>query len=127
MFIFQSQFMIKTVLFICSANKQRSKTAEDYFSSKYADFYFISAGTNIKICEREGTTPLSIEILEESDLVFVMEQKHKKHIMNHLNGKLKKELIVLNIPDIYKYYQKELIDILEEKLKSHLLYWVKSQ
>jgi len=45
-------FMIKTVLFICSTNKQRSKTAEDYFSSKYADFHFISAGTNIKICER---------------------------------------------------------------------------
>ncbi|WP_395091808.1 hypothetical protein ACF3NR_11105 [Vaginella massiliensis] len=42
--------------------------------------------------------------------------------MNYLNGKFKKELIVLNIPDLYKYYQKELIDILEEKLKAHLQY-----
>ena len=44
--------MTKTILFVCSANKQRSKTAEDYFSSKYADFHFISAGTNRKICEQ---------------------------------------------------------------------------
>lgn len=112
--------MLQTILFICSANKQRSKTAEDYFSSKYADLKFISAGTNIKICEREGTTPLTFEELEHADLVFVMEQRHKKLIMNFINGKLKKELIVLNIPDIYKYYQKELIEILEEKLKPYL-------
>jgi len=98
------------------------QTAEDYFSSKYTDFEFISASTNSKICEQEGTNPLTIAILERADLVFVMEQKHKKQIMNHLNGKFKKELIVLNIPDIYKYYQKELIDILEEKLKAHLQY-----
>jgi len=108
--------MTKTILFICSANKQRSKTAEDYFSSKYADIHFLSAGTNIKICEREGTNPLTIEILERADLIFVMEQKHKKQITDYLNGKLKKEIIVLNIPDIHKYYQKELLEILDRKV-----------
>ena len=119
--------MTKTILFVCSANKQRSKTTEDYFSSKYADFHFLSAGTNIKICEREGTNPLTVDLLKNSDLVFVMEQKYKKQIADYVNGKFKKEIIVLNIPDIYKYYQTELIDILEEKLKAYLQYWVKSQ
>lgn len=47
--------MPKNILFICSANKQRSKTVEDYFCRKYTDFEFISAGTNSKICEQEGT------------------------------------------------------------------------
>lgn len=108
--------MVQTILFVCSANKQRSKTAEDYFSSKYDDIHFLSAGTNIKICEREGTNPLTIEVLEQADLIFVMEQKHKKQISDYLNGKLKKELTVLNIPDIYKYYQKELIEILDRKV-----------
>ena len=112
--------MTETILFICSANKQRSKTAEDYFSTKYPELHFISAGTNIKICEREGTNPLTTEALEHADLVSVMEQMHKKLIMNFINGKLIKEIIVLNIPDIYKYYQKELIEILEEKLKPYL-------
>lgn len=113
--------MTKTILFICSANKQRSKTAEDYFSAKYSNLRFLSAGTNIKLCEREGTNPLTIEMLEGSDLIFVMENTHKKEVQIFINGKLKKELIVLNIPDIYKYYQKELIDILEEKIASYLI------
>lgn len=112
--------MSQTILFICSANKQRSKTAEDYFSGKYADIHFLSAGTNIKVCEREGTNPLTIVLLERADLVFVMEQKNKKQITDYVNGKLKKELIVLNIPDIYKYYQKELIEILEERITPYL-------
>ena len=112
--------MSQTILFICSANKQRSKTAEDYFSGKYADIHFLSAGTNIKVCEREGTNSLTIVLLERADLVFVMEQKNKKQITDYVNGKLKKELIVLNIPDIYKYYQKELIEILEERITPYL-------
>lgn len=112
--------MSQTILFICSANKQRSKTAEDYFSSKYANFHFISAGTNIKMCEREGTNPITIDILEQSDMIFVMENSHKKEVKNFINGKFKKELIVLNIPDLYKYYQKELIEILENRILSYL-------
>lgn len=112
--------MSQTILFICSANKQRSKTAEDYFSSKYANFHFISAGTNIKMCEREGTNPITIDILEQSDMIFVMENSHKKEVKNFINGKFKKELIVLNIPDLYKYYQKELIEILEDRILSYL-------
>lgn len=112
--------MLQTILFICAANKQRSKTAEDYFSAKYTNLHFTSAGTNIKMCEREGTNPLTIETLESADLIFAMEQTHKKQIITFLQGKFKKELIVLNIPDNYKYYQKELIDILEEKMSTYL-------
>jgi len=111
--------MSKTVLFICSANKQRSKTAEDYFSGKYADIHFLSAGTNIRMCEREGTHPLTIEALEESDLIFVMENTHKKEVKNFINGRFQKEIVVLSIPDIYKYYQKELLEILKEKVNCY--------
>lgn len=111
---------IKTILFICSANKQRSKTAEDYFSGKYADIHFLSAGTNSKICEREGTNPVTIDLLEQEDLIFVMENSHKKDIKSVMNGRLKKEIIVLEIKDIYKYYQTELIEILEERLMVYL-------
>jgi len=110
--------MKRTILFICSANKQRSKTAEDYFSSKYADLEFMSAGTNNKICEQEGTNPITSVILEQADLIFVMENSHKKEIKNFINGRFKKEIIVLDIKDIYKYYQQELIELLEKKNNS---------
>lgn len=108
--------MHQNILFICSVNKQRSKTAEDYFSAKYPEKTFTSAGTNLKICKREGTNPLTIELLEEADLIFVMENRHKKQITDFLRAQLTKDITILNIPDLYKYYSKELIDILEDKL-----------
>src|SRR5690606_36649708 len=106
------------ILFICSANEQRSKTAEDYFTSKYADLEFMSADTNNKICEQEGTNPITSVILEQADLIYVMENSHKKEIKNFINGRFKKEIIVLDIKDIYKYYQQELIELLEKKNNS---------
>lgn len=48
-----------------------------------------------------------------------MEARHKKIIKESLKGGLKKEIIVLNIPDLYKYYQKELIELLQNKMKPY--------
>lgn len=111
---------LKNVLFKCSANKLRSNTADDYFSLIYPEYNFTSAGTNLKICAKEGTNPLTIEILKGADLVFAMENRHKKLIKDYLKDQLKKEIIVLNIPDFYKYYQKELIDLLQIKINPYL-------
>lgn len=60
------------VLFVCSANKQRSKTAEDYFSERHPSLEFKSAGTNHKICAKEGTTPLTKDLIEWADKVFLL-------------------------------------------------------
>lgn len=69
---------MKNILFVCSANKQSSKTAEDYFTSKYTNFNFDSAGTNQKICNKEGTNFITEKHLTWADEVYVMEQRHKK-------------------------------------------------
>ena len=107
--------MPQNVLFICSVNKQRSKTAEDYFSSKYPSFQFQSAGTNIKQCEREGTNSLLEEMLIWADTIFVMENKHSKFIKDTFENNFQDKIIVLKIDDKYKYYQKELIELLLTK------------
>jgi predicted protein tyrosine phosphatase len=107
--------MIENILFVCSANKQRSKTGEDYFSTIYPALKFQSAGTNIKMCEKEGTNPLTEDMLDWADLIFVMERKHRDLIKQHATSKYGNKIVVLGIEDIYKYYQKELIDILVEK------------
>jgi predicted protein tyrosine phosphatase len=60
------------VLFVCSANKLRSKTADDYFSAKYPAYNFMSAGTNHKTYQKEGTTPLEEFMLEWADVIYVM-------------------------------------------------------
>ncbi len=104
------------VLFVCSANKQRSKTAEDYFSSKSANHKFYSVGTNSKICNKEGTNLIVEDDLIWADLVYVMEEKHRKIINKHTNKAYNSIIKVLHIPDIFKYYQKELLLLLDEKI-----------
>lgn len=108
-------------LFVCSANKQRSNTASDYFSKKYPTYEYYSAGTNIKICQSEGTNLLEEADLEWADVIFVMEQKHNVIIQERFTRKYQHKIIVLNIRDVYKYYQKELIHTLEEKTKAFFI------
>ena len=104
-------------LFICSANKQRSKTAEDYFSAKYPQLQFLRAGTNLRLCRQEGTTPLTEDLLYWADRIWVMEQRHLDHLKKTGGSKHYNKVTVLHIPDHYPYYDPELIRLLEEKVK----------
>lgn len=107
---------MKKVLFVCSANLQRSLTAEHYFSKKYLDISFTSAGTNHKICAKEGSTPLQEEHLVWADLVLVMEEKPRTIINQHTEERFDVIISVLGIPDEFEYNQTELIELLEEKV-----------
>jgi predicted protein tyrosine phosphatase len=104
------------ILFVCSANKLRSKTAEDYFSEMSSNNIFMSAGTNLKTCMKEGTTPLEEWMLDWADIIYVMEKKHKEEINKH-NNSFNKKIIILGIKDNYRYFQKELIQLLDNKIK----------
>lgn len=64
------------ILFVCSANKDRSPTAELYFSQKYPQYNFCSVGTNRKICFQLGTDFITPEVLYWADQIVVMESKH---------------------------------------------------
>lgn len=75
------------VLFICSANKDWSRTAEDYFISMYPEINFLSSGTNIKICLQLGTSYLEAEQLIWADVVYVMETKHYTAIKSLFGNK----------------------------------------
>lgn len=107
------------ILFVCSANKLRSKTGEDYFSEHYPKINFQSAGTNQKICNKEGTVFLKEDMLVWADIVFVMENKHLKQINEVTSNKYRSKIVVLSIEDKYNYYQKELIKILIEKTSKY--------
>jgi predicted protein tyrosine phosphatase len=98
------------ILFICSANKDRSKTAEDYFSKKYAQFSFDSAGTNKKIYSQLGTNYIQDDQLELADKIYVMENKHLKAVKALFGNVFFNKIHVLNIEDVYKYGAKDLIE-----------------
>lgn len=107
---------INNILFICSANIQRSKTAEVYFSKLFPNIKFKSAGTNWKACEKHGSQKLEEALLKEADLIFVMEEKHKQIIETHVSKIYNSKIKILNIPDVYKLGDHELINVLNEKI-----------
>ncbi len=107
---------MKSILFVCSANKDRSKTAEDYFSERYPDVRFDSAGTNKSICLQLGTSYIQQKQLDCADIIYVMEQKHLKAIGNTFSKSYFNKIRVLHIKDVYKYGSKELIAILISKI-----------
>ena len=111
---------MKNILFVCSANKQRSKTAEDYFKTHFPNFNFKSAGTNPKLCHQYQTTLLNNDLLNWADYIFVMEEKHQQIINDHTASSFNSQIIILGIEDIYQYYQAELIEILTDKMQVYL-------
>ncbi len=99
------------LLFICSKNRWRSPTAEEVFSN-YEGIESISAGTN-----SDSETPISGDLIEWADVVFVMERTHKEKITKCFSTLLKnKKVVVLGIPDTYKYMQPELVELLEKRV-----------
>lgn len=99
------------ILFVCSRNKWRSRTAETIFKNN-PRHQIKSAGT-----ENSARIRLSQNMVNWADLIFVMESKHKKKLLNRFQvDRSKIKIEVLDIPDHYKYMDEELIEILKIKL-----------
>lgn len=99
------------VLFVCSANRLRSPTAEQVFStwpSVETDSAGISAG---------ATVLLSSEQVDWADIIFVMERSHRNKLARrfraHLNGK---RVVCLDIPDDYEFMDPVLVAMLESRV-----------
>jgi predicted protein tyrosine phosphatase len=107
---------MRKILFVCSANVDRSKTVKDHFSAKHTEMAFRSSGTNKSICFQEGTNYLDEEYLEWADTIYVMERKHLKAIQSFSKLKQGNKIKVLDIPDHYKYGDPELIKELDGKV-----------
>ena len=112
---------MNNILFVCSVNKQRSKTAEDYFSMHHPDLNFQSAGTNLKICQKEGTNPITEELLAWADIIMVMENSHSKLIRQFSPDRLATKIVILAIEGKYSYFQQELIGLLEAKAPKYFI------
>ena len=102
---------MKRVLFICSQNRLRSPTAEQVFSNR-PGFEVASAGVN-----PEAETPVSSELLEWADVIFVMERAHRNKLAKKFRAHLKsKRIVCLDIPDEFEYMDPALVKLLEAKV-----------
>jgi len=95
------------LLFICNQNENRSKTAENLFKDK---FETKSAGLYNK-------KPVSIWDISWADTVIVMEEGQREEIAKRFPKEyMKKRILNLDIPDIFRFNQPELVNMLKAKV-----------
>lgn len=103
------------LLFVCSENRLRSPTGEEVFSA-YDGMNAIGAGTN-----SDANTPLSGDLIEWADIVFVMERSHRNKVSKKFRSLLKgKKLVCLDIPDDYNRMDPVLVRLLEIGVSKHV-------
>jgi len=102
---------VTNVLFVCSANRLRSPTAEQVFST-WPGIETDSAGIS-----NDADVQLSTDQVEWADIIFVMEKTHRNKLNRKFRSSLNgKRLICLDIPDDYAFMDPVLIRILESRV-----------
>jgi predicted protein tyrosine phosphatase len=102
------------LLFICSRNQWRSPTAEVVYRKK--GYGARSAGTS-----PNAKKTISVSDIKWADIIFVMEKKHKNRIIAKFEKLVHyKKIHILDIPDNYKYMDKELISYVQDAVDTYL-------
>lgn len=103
------------ILFVCTANRLRSPTAEAVFSCR-PGLKVSSAGL-----DRGSARVLDAAAIEDADVIFVMEQHHRNTLRKRFRRSIgARPVIVLGIPDDYERDQPELVELLIERVSPHL-------
>ncbi|MBO9708380.1 MAG: low molecular weight protein tyrosine phosphatase family protein [Caulobacter sp.] len=105
---------MKKVLFVCGKNKLRSPTAEQVFAD-WPGVETASAGVN-----HDAEEPLSGELVEWADIIFVMERAHRSKLSKRFKKHLRARVICLDIPDDYDFMDPALIALLKARVPRHL-------
>jgi predicted protein tyrosine phosphatase len=99
------------VLFVCSANRLRSPTAEQVFATwpgVETDSAGISSGASVL---------LSSDQVDWADVIFVMEKTHRSKLARQFRSHLKgKRVVCLDIPDDYGFMDPVLVRMLEHRV-----------
>ena len=103
------------ILFICSQNVDRSRTAEEMFKDR--DGY--EAKSSGLYCE--GERRVKKGLVEWADRIFVMEERQKEELFRRFPDEcMKKEIISLEIYEPYPFNHPELRNLIWEKTKRWL-------
>lgn len=105
----------RKLLFICSRNKWRSRTAEEMFRG-FSDYDVKSAGT-----EPGARIRVTAGLLGWADVIFVMERKHADYLQRRFAEAISgKPLHCLHVPDDFEFMDPELIDTLKSSLSPYV-------
>ena len=103
----------RKVLFVCTANLQRSPTAERMYSDD-PRFEVRSAGTDAMFGREVAAADLAW-----ADIVVVMESRHEQKIRRKYPEESQStQIVVLGIPDVYQYMEQALQREIKERFEA---------
>jgi predicted protein tyrosine phosphatase len=103
------------VLFVCTANQQRSPTGERMYTED-PRFHVRSAGTHAFANHRVDEADL-----RWADIVVAMEERHARSIRELFpKASAGVRMIVLDIPDIYRFMDPQLVPEIRERFEAAL-------
>lgn len=102
------------ILFVCTANRDRSRTAEIYFQNKYPIFRFRSAGINKFLSERHGGIHIKRYMCDIADRIICMEHVHAEYICSKIDKKLLSKIEILGLGDTESFMSENLVEKLEQ-------------
>jgi len=106
---------MKHFLFVCSQNRLRSPTAEHIFAD-HPGIEVNSAGTN-----NDAENPLTAELVEWADTIFVMERAHRNKLQKRFRSSIDAQRVVcLDIPDDYEFMDPVLVSLLKARMARYL-------
>lgn len=112
----ESPLTRERILFICTANLDRSRTAEDLYRDD-PRYEVRSAGT-----AHYATRVVDLDLLNWADRVFVMNEQHDRHrslLLVRFPG-FERPVVDLNVEDRWRRGHPELVHLLLERLAPHL-------
>lgn len=102
--------MKQHLLFVCTANQQRSPTAADLFVGS-PHYEATSCGVH-----PWAATRVNRYLLDWADYIICMEEAHKQAILEEFPETEPKKFLVLEIPDAFERGDPDLIRTLVEKM-----------
>jgi len=106
---------MKKILMVCTGNKDRSPTAAMVLAEMCAPMWVTSAGT-----EPWAKNQVNLELVEEADVICVMEEAHRRFIVERFGDAHAEKIVVLEVADNYICWEDELVQILKRKLRDAL-------
>lgn len=103
------------ILFVCTANRDRSRTAEIYFQNKFPEYRFRSAGINKYLCEKHGGVHLKKYMLDVADRVICAEHVHSNYIVQNIDKRYLDKIEILELGDTETFMSSKLIEMLTNK------------
>lgn len=98
----------KNILFICSANVNRSPSAQFWFALRNPENRYSSAGSSRVACRIHGGKFITKQQVHNADRIICMEERNRKDLKNLFPG-CESKIEVAGIEDKYTPLQLELL------------------